>query len=67
MRKIAYSAILPHLKPGVSEHEYMGFPWESDIVEMQNIKTTEEIEKDIQKMKDFWARVDKARGKENKC
>jgi hypothetical protein len=67
MRKLSYVSLLPHLKSKVSEHEYMPFPWESDIIEMQNIKTNEEIEKEINEMKDFWARVDKARGKIPEC
>lgn len=67
MRKLSYASLLPHLKSKVSEHEYMPFPWESDIVELQNIKTTEEIEKEIQEMKDFWAVIDAKRASKNKC
>lgn len=67
MRKLSYASLLPHLKSKVSEHEYMSFPWEEEIVEMQNIKTLEEHQKELQEMKDFWAKIDKARGKENKC
>ncbi len=67
MRKLSYAAILPHLKSKVSEHEYMPFPWENDIVEMQNIKSAEEIENEIKEMKEFWAIIDAKRANQNKC
>jgi hypothetical protein len=67
MRKLSYTSLLPYLKSKISEHEYLPFPWEKDIVEMQNSKTIEEIEKELQEMKEFWARVDKTHGKVAKC
>lgn len=67
MRKLSYATLLPHLKSKVSEHEYMPFPWEEEIIEMQNIKTEEEIQKEINEMKEFWARIDEKRGKLPQC
>ena len=67
MRKISYASILPHLKDKVAEHVYMRFPWEEDVIESQNIKTTEEIAKELQEQKDLWARIDKVRGKLPEC
>ena len=67
MRKLAYAALLPHLKDKIAETEYMPFPWETEIMEMVNEMSALELEQEVQEMKDFWARIDIARAKNNKC
>lgn len=67
MRKLSYASLLPHLKDKVSEHDYMPFPWEEEIIAIQTEKTNEELASDLQQVKDYWARIDELRGKKPEC
>lgn len=67
MRKIAYACVLPHLKDKTSETDFMPFDWEQKTIELVNLKSTEELEKELQKQKAFWEKVDLAKAKKNIC
>lgn len=67
MRKIAYAAILPHLKDKTSETDFMPFDWEKETIEFVNKKTTEELKTELQEQKEFWKKIDLAKAKNNTC
>lgn len=64
MRKIAYSALVPHLQKGVSETEFMPFEWEQKTVNKITEKDKEILLAELESVKDFWSKVD---AKNNKC
>lgn len=64
MRKIAYSALVPHLQKGVSEMEFMPFLWEQKTVNKITEKDKEILLAELESVKDFWSKVD---AKNNKC
>lgn len=64
MRKIAYSALLPHLEKGTTETGFMPFLWEQKIVNKITEKDKETILSELKSVKDFWAEID---AKKNKC
>lgn len=64
MRKIAYSAILPHLQKGTTESAFMPFDWEQKTIQKVTEKDKEIILSELESVKDFWSRID---AKKNNC
>lgn len=64
MRKIAYSALVPHLQKGTLETEFMPFDWEKNIVNNISEKDKEVLLNELESVKDFWLKFD---AKNNKC
>jgi hypothetical protein len=64
MRKIAYSALLPHLAKGTTETAFMPFVWEQHVVNKITEKDKETILAELESVKEFWSRLD---AKKNKC
>ena len=65
VRKLMYASLLPYLIKGSDEASIWSFDWEQNALEKVKEKDVQSMQDELQKVKNFWAEMDKKRNKNN--